>query len=635
MILRLMRWLHTQWPAGKPEKLPVCDASGNSSVAGIYIVGDLTGIPLLKFAADAGVRAVQSIMKDSAFRQSKTNVSDTSILDVAIIGGGVSGIAAGIESQKHNLKFRIYEAVQEFSTLKDFPKRKPIYTYPSQMIPQGDLQFHIHPEQEYCKEELISELDEQLRHANIQTVKARVSHITKQKNIFILVDHDEKEIIRAHRVIVAIGRSGNFRTLGCPGEHKDKVYNRLHDPGDFVGKNVLVIGGGDSALEASIALASCGAKVTLSYRKKELSRPKPENLKKLKDLQENPHAKVFIEQPTHERVTTATGAGMRSRGVSGGIQLSLGTSVKHIHDSHVELIDENQNSTRLANDVVFTMIGREPPLDFFRRSKLKIHGEWSTITKLSFALFLVFCIFIYLWKGGTPLNNIFQAEGWFPYNIFFNTESVLGISLRDPGFYYSLVYCLCVVMFGFRRIYKRKTPYIKVQTLTLMIIQVIPLFVLPYIVLPMMGSWGCFDAGPGKTIADNLFPLVAYGHGREYWRAFGFILAWPLFIWNIFTEQPLWWWLGISFVQTFVIIPLIIWRWGKGAYCGWICSCGALAETMGDTHRHKMPHGPRWNRVNMTGQVILWFAFLLLLLRIISWITPHSHWGGIIEGLCF
>src|SRR5204863_641866 len=145
-------------------------------------------------------------------------------------------------------------------------------------------------------------------------------------------------------------------------------------------------------------------------------------------------------------------------------------------------------------------------------------------------------------------------------------------------------------------------PYVTAQTLTLIAVQVVPLFLLPYLVLPWMGANGWFDAGFGKWFADQFFP-VEYG-ARTYWRAFGFILAWPLFIWNIFNDHPTAGWLVLGFLQTFVIIPLLIWRWGKGVYCGWICSCGALAETLGDQHRHKMPHGPRANRWNMTGQVI-------------------------------
>jgi NosR/NirI family nitrous oxide reductase transcriptional regulator len=90
----------------------------------------------------------------------------------------------------------------------------------------------------------------------------------------------------------------------------------------------------------------------------------------------------------------------------------------------------------------------------------------------------------------------------------------------------------------------------------------------------------------------------------------------------------MWLWLAISFVQTFVVIPLIIRRWGKGAYCGWICSCGGMAETLGDAHRHKMPHGPVWNRVNMIGQGFLAVCLFLLVTRMISWGFPDSFVGS-------
>ena len=80
---------------------------------------------------------------------------------------------------------------------------------------------------------------------------------------------------RARRAIVAIGRSGNHRRLGVPGEEDpDRVFNRLYDPKEFVGRQVLVVGGGDSALETAIALGSAGAHVTLSYRKKEFQKPR-------------------------------------------------------------------------------------------------------------------------------------------------------------------------------------------------------------------------------------------------------------------------------------------------------------------------------------------------------------------------
>src|SRR5690606_8062946 len=146
----------------------------------------------------------------------------------------------------------------------------------------------------------------------------------------------------------------------------------------------------------------------------------------------------------------------------------------------------------------------------------------------------------------------------------------------EAGFWYSVAYCAAVVGFGIDRVIRKPTPYIRIQTAVLAAIQVIPLFLLPYILLPWMGHNGWFDNGVGRWFADTCFPVADYTeHGRQYWRPFGFILAWPLFIWNVFNYQPLWGWLIVSFVQTFVVIPVIVYFWGTGAYCGWICSCGA------------------------------------------------------------
>jgi ferredoxin len=355
---------------------------------------------------------------------------------------------------------------------------------------------------------------------------------------------------------------------------------------------------------------------------------------KIGALVKNPRAPVAIEEPSSERVTTATGSFMEAAGdhPAGSVRLALGTEVVRIEPDRVVLRDESGKETALPNDVVFTMLGREAPLDFFRRSGVPIRGEWRAATWAAFSAFFLFCVFLYNWKAGGNLNRWFQDHRLFPYNIEARSipstfAGTLAISMRDPGFYYSIAYCLAVLLFGIRRIRRRRTPYVTLQTVTLTAVQLVPLFLLPFLVLPLLGHNGVFDGGFGKTLADNLFPVTASGHGREYWRAFGFILAWPLFLWNVFSPRPLAWWLVIAFVQTFVIIPLIVRRWGKGAYCGWICSCGALAETMGDAHREKMPHGPIWNRVNMTGQAVLAAAFVLFVGRAVSWTWPESRVG--------
>ena len=639
LLARYTHWLHTQWPAGTVEKLPVSGADGATSVPGVRIVGDLTGIPLLKFSSYTGARAVRAILSEPEFLA--RSATESAVFDLAIIGGGVSGISAAIEAKNAGLRFIVIEATETFSTVVNFPKAKPIYTYPTEMKLNGGLQFTAD-----VKEELLAEIEEQRHRARVEVTPGRVERIVRTDRALKL-ELAQGEPISARRVIVAIGRSGSYRKLRVPGEELDKVYNRLFDPKEFAGQDVLVVGGGDSALEASVALATSGAHVTLSYRGDEFSRAKPENIAKLQTLAATPQKGVAVEQPSSQEVTPAMTAGLRPAS-PGAIDIKLATQVTRIEANRVFL--KNGKESVLPNDVVFTMLGREAPLDFFRRSGIPIAGEGTRRGWIALSSFLAFCIFLYLWKSGGltetwldpwPGNMpalIASLGNWFQARVADRSTllGTLAVSLKSRSFYYTLLYSAAIVAFGLARIRRRKTPYVTLQTTVLALVQVIPLFLLPEIILPYLGYNGWFDAGFGRTIANNLFesyiPEPQYlahiwpdwGHPRAYWRAYGFVLAWPLMVYNVFTDAPILWWLVISFFQTFVIIPLLIWRWGKGAYCGWICSCGALAETMGDRQRHKMPHGAFWNRFNMAGQVILAFAFLLLFIRIAGWVAPQS-----------
>jgi NosR/NirI family transcriptional regulator, nitrous oxide reductase regulator len=639
LFAQYLRWLHTGWPAGTVEKLPLVREDGSTNVRGLYVVGDLGGIPLLKFSADTGARAVQTLSNDPAFKKEQESRSDD-VLDLVILGAGVSGMAAALEARTLGLTFEILEASQPFSTIVNFPVGKKIFTYPTAMVPEGKIQFTAK-----VKEPLLADLRSVTLDDGLVPRVARAERVTRTGGV-LEVALPDGESLRALRVIVAIGRSGNFRKLGVPGEELDKVSNRLHDPKDFSDKDVLIVGGGDSALEAAIALASNGARVSLSYRKPELSRPKPENIASVHALAADPDADVAVEEPSSSRVTASTGRFLKEFTQPGSLQLRLGTTVKEIGDGDVTLSGAEDDET-LPNDAVFAMIGREAPLDFFRRSGVKIRGEvrgagWVSLALVSFGFAL-----LYLWKNGTYPDAFPSHVPEMIANLSAGLRAAvadrttvigtLAFSMKSPSFYYTLAYCLVMLVFGVRRIRRRRTPYVTAQTSCLLVIQFLPLFLLPELILPYLGYNGAYESGWLKSVADELFPLYvrsdgppwpSWGHPRAYWRAYGLILAWPLNIYNVFTSQPLWGWLAISFVQTFVFIPLLVWRWGKGAYCGWICSCGGMAETLGDTHRHKMPHGPLWNRVNMLGQGILVLVLALLALRILGWALGDDSWAA-------
>ncbi len=575
---------------------------GATRVPGLYVAGDLTGTPLLKFALDSGARLAARLAAELG-----PGPRPPDALDLVIVGGGVAGFAAAVEARRHGLRFEILEAAAAFSTIANFPHAKPIFTYPGSMIPRGSLQVHAD-----VKEALHAELLQQVGAAGIRARPGRAVRVTRSAGT-LEVHLEGGEILRARRVIVAIGRSGDYRRLGVPGEDRDHVFNRLHDPRDHAGRRVLVVGGGDSAVETAVALAEAGARVTLCHRGAELTRPGPANLERLASW-----------------TGPAPGAGDR-------IELMLTTRVEEIRVGEVRVRGPHGART-LAADVVFPMIGRQAPLDFFRRSGVPISGEPGAGHWIGLSLFVMFCAWLYDWKSGGFFNHLWYSRGWFPTHLTALLETAggsiataardpgtligtLAISASGPAFWYTLAYSIAIVVFGAQRIARRRTPYVAAQTITLTLIQVGPLFLIPEVVLPLLYHHGLVPAG----LLDALFPAVSYGHGREFWRAYGLILAWPLNVYNVFTAEPLWAWIAIGFVQTFVLIPAAVYFFGKGAYCGWVCSCGALAETLGDTHRHKMPHGPFWNRANLAGQVILGVAFLLLAVRIAGWVLPDGN----------
>src|SRR5213083_191061 len=138
IIERYTKWLHAQWPAGTVEKLPVSGQDGCTAQPGVRIAGDLTGIPLLKFSSHTGAQAVRAILREPNFRRADTvpqggGKQESGLLDLAIIGAGVAGISAAIEAKKAGLNFAVFEATEIFSTVVNFPKAKPIYTYPTEM----------------------------------------------------------------------------------------------------------------------------------------------------------------------------------------------------------------------------------------------------------------------------------------------------------------------------------------------------------------------------------------------------------------------------------------------------------------------------------------------------------------------
>ena len=184
--------------------------------------------------------------------------------------------------------------------------------------------------------------------------------------------------------------------------------------------------------------------------------------------------------------------------------------------------------------------------------------------------------------------------------------------IESPTYWYSLFYCVTMFIFGIRRTYVRKTRYVFWQMTALISIQIFFHFLFPfYLYKPIILD----NLGAQHWIVSELFPS-----GK--WSSFAFILFWPLNMWE-FGSSTFWTW--FPFVQSGFILFYLIRHYGKGVYCGWICSCGGMAETLGDEYRRKTPHGPRAKRLENVGQIVLFAAIIFTL---IIYLNKSGMWSS-------
>jgi thioredoxin reductase/NAD-dependent dihydropyrimidine dehydrogenase PreA subunit len=645
-------WLQKDNPVGIPDKLPLLRDRFETSVPGLYCVGDLTGIPLIKLAGESGYEAISFLDKSSSFIEEKAKNSDPGTLDVLIAGAGPSGVSAALRCQDLGLRYLIVESSRMFSTIRNFPQHKPIYVTPADTEFFSGLKFT-----DGTKETLLDQLTAAVSRTTLNVHENETVQLVKKHGAAFLVQTD-KASYAALRVLIATGKTGNAKTLSVEGSDLPKVFTRLIDPYAHFGENVLVVGGGNSAAESAVSLAIAGCAVTLSYRRNELFRVTKRNL---------------------EAFNVQVGKGT--------IVPLFNSTVKRIEQKSVTLTMPDSEKT-IPNNAVYTMIGAEIPVNFLRRIGIKIQGGKSLLDYCGLAFSLLFSCMVYFGKSVAPadvnsMQQFFRLQmhfvnfqsvmsietGWawmgfmgtiilgpallfvlvlrrqsfitrawdvFKYAYFFAVVSVfifIYISYNlcgtmplgfHPGYWYSFMFSLTIAIFGMRRMYANPTGYIVRQTVALILVQGVFLFVLPLFVLPFLGNHGFL----GSWVMNNIFP------GRSYWHSFGFVLAWPLMINNLATASASasrhisFFWLILSLVQTFVIIPAIVLLWGKGAYCGWICSCGALAETLGDDYRKKAPHGAAAKRFENFGQIILWFALVVTLWSLLSLWLPAGNPGS-------
>lgn len=270
--------------------IPLVDPEFQTNIPGIFIAGELGGMGLIRNAVEQGRQAMGSIIKLDGLGQDGQ-------LDVVIVGAGPAGLAASLAAMKAKLSFATLEQDSLGGTVAHFPRGKLVMTRPAELPIVGRMKFT-----ETSKEKLLEFWQGVERDTGLSiNYDERVTGITPLAggNSFEVVTN--RSTYRTRSVLLTIGRRGTPRQLGVPGEELSKVVYRLIDPEQYLGKHVVVVGGGDSALEAATSIAEqAGTTVTLSYRSPAFTRAKQKNRDKVAQLETEGRLNVLMSSNVRE-----------------------------------------------------------------------------------------------------------------------------------------------------------------------------------------------------------------------------------------------------------------------------------------------------------------------------------------------
>lgn len=320
--------------------IPIMDEFNQTSVPGIYIAGELGGMSLIKNAIDQGHMVIKHIVELEA------RSSDPQVYDVIIVGAGPAGISAALAAIKYGLRYIVFDRQEPGGTILQYPRQKLVMTQPVEIPLFGMLK-----KEEYSKEFLLETWKGIIKKHGINiSASDKVDKIGRENGHFDVAA--SSGAYRARNIVLAMGRRGTPRKLGVKGEDLPKTMYQLVDAVSYQNRHILVVGGGDSAVEAAIGLGrQPGNKVSVSYRQAKFARVKLKN-----------------EQRVNELIAEK--------------------KVRPIFNSNVLEIKENtvvlkagEDMLEIPNDHVFIFAGGEPPFKMLSEMGVAFGGEAKPIKR--------------------------------------------------------------------------------------------------------------------------------------------------------------------------------------------------------------------------------------------------------------
>ena len=311
-------------------KVPELDDSYQTAVPGQYLIGEVAGKPLVKSAANLGRGVIEHMLRTGL----QPGGLGAGAVDVAIVGSGPGGLSAALTCIQRGLSYVLLEKEQQIaSTIARYPKGKLVMAEP-----YDTQNLSLLPVFDSSKEQLVPIWRELIERVGLQIKLGEAVESVEKLGDGTFDVRSTVGAYRAQRVILATGTRGKPRTLQVPGENLPKVANLLDDPDDWRGQEVLVVGGGDSAVEAALALADAGARVIISYRGKAFNRAAPKN-------------KQAIESYAAQQ----------------RLKAKLGSQVVAFEPDAVILQLSDGAQKRYGNHAAFVLIGSDPPVTWLEK----------------------------------------------------------------------------------------------------------------------------------------------------------------------------------------------------------------------------------------------------------------------------
>ncbi len=323
--------------------IPQVDEKFQTNVPGIYIAGELGGMGLIRNAVTQGVQAVDSICELDGIHDDKQRGKGNGVIDLVIVGAGPAGIGASLAAKDKKLDFVTLEQDSLGGTVSHYPRGKIVMTAPAVLPIIGKMQF-----KETTKEALMEFWEGVVNKAELEIKdRERVESVEAENTGFHVKTGVSEYHTRA--ILLAIGRRGTPRKLGVPGEEQSKVVYRLIDPAQYRNQRVLVVGGGDSALEAAVSIAEeQGTTVSISYRSEAFSRAKEKNRIKIADAEK-----------------------------AGRLQVLMKSNVKHIEPNKVVIKTEDEELS-IDNDAIIVCAGGILPTGFLKSIGITVDTKFGT-----------------------------------------------------------------------------------------------------------------------------------------------------------------------------------------------------------------------------------------------------------------